>query len=145
MELSPKYYHRFVRPKWLTKKFIHNIILDDFDFRNKRVLDFGSGVGSNSTMFAPDQYQGYDIDPTRVDYARRFYPKYKFHVLNSRQFPIDDRSIDYILVIAVLHHVPTNELHGYLQEFRRVLKPYGKVLVLEPCYFHQSPLALHKY
>jgi len=80
-------------------------------------------------------YLGIDTNPQRVDYARRLYPEYTFKVLRGNKLPVSSDSFDNILVIAVLHHMPSAELSNYLPEFRRVLKPGGAVLVIEPCFF----------
>lgn len=140
MELSPRLYHYLVRPKWLTTLYIDNIVKERFDLNNKKILDFGCGVGTCSSMFSPDNYLGVDPDSRRIDYARRLYPKHTFLVLKEKELPLENRSVDYILVIAVLHHIPSKELQEYLQEFRRILKPNGKVIVIEPCFLKGSPL-----
>jgi len=38
----------------------------------------------------------------------------------------------------VLHHIALEDLAPYLSEFQRILKPYGKVVVLEPCLLKKS-------
>lgn len=143
MELSPILYHCFVRPRWLTKLYIDNIIKSNFDFYNKTVLDFGCGIGSSSSMFTPTNYLGIDPDPKRVDYARHLYPEHRFDVLQEKRLPVVNKSVDYILIIAVLHHIPSEELSDYLQKFHRVLKSYGKILVIEPCFFKNSHFNNH--
>lgn len=139
MELSPQLYHLFVRPRWVTKMYVSNMIGSRFDFDNKSVLDFGSGIGSSSYLFDSANYLGVEPDPRRVAYARRLHPGYQFRVLEENRLPVADQSVDYILIIAVLHHIPMADLPRYLEEFRRVLKPYGKILVMEPCFFQHSP------
>jgi ubiquinone/menaquinone biosynthesis C-methylase UbiE len=141
MELSPGLYRWLVRPKWLTKYYIHDVMKLYFDFENKTVLDFGSGVGSNCTLFHPRDYLGLDIDPNRVDYARRLNPSYRFQTLQGNRLPVSDRSKDLILIIAVLHHIPNAELHEYVKEFQRVLKPNGSILVIEPCFFQNCHIS----
>lgn len=133
-------YHWFVRPKWFTKRYIHDPIMANFSFDNKTVLDFGSGTGANCRMFSPDRYFGIDPDSKRIHYAKRLYPNYSFQVLEHNQLPISDHSIDYILIVAVLHHVSTNEISLYLNEFLRVLKHSGTIIVIEPYLCSKSPL-----
>lgn len=138
MELPPLLYHRLVRPKLPTKYYIEDIILQNTDLKNKKVLDFGSGVGTACLMFTPENYLGIDANPDRVNYARRLYPDYAFEVLKGSRLPVSSNSVDYILVIAVLHHISSQDLTVYLQEFRRVLKPDGAILAMEPCFFKSS-------
>jgi len=140
LELSPRIYHLIVRPRLLTKLYIEDILKRNLDLQNKNVLDFGSGVGAISNMFSPKNYLGIDSDTKRVNYARRLNPDYTFTVIKGKELPVLDDSIDSIIIIAVLHHIPSEILTSYLQEFKRVLKPNGNVLAIEPCLFKNSRL-----
>lgn len=141
MELSPRLYHWLVRPKFLTDLYINNVLKLNFDFTNKIVLDFGCGTGSTSSIFIPSNYLGVDPDSRRVAYAKRLHPNHNFNVLKGSRLPISDNSIDYILIIAVLHHISSDDIQAYLQDFPRILKPYGKIVVIEPCLFKHSYLS----
>jgi ubiquinone/menaquinone biosynthesis C-methylase UbiE len=132
MELTPKLYHLFVRPRFMTDLYINKLIRKKFDLENKKVLDFGCGIGSSSYICSPDNYLGIDPDSERVDYAQRIYPNHTFRILEEKQLPLTDGSIDYVLIVAVLHHIPSAEIQLYLQEFKRILKQHGKVIVIEP-------------
>ncbi|WP_233277377.1 class I SAM-dependent methyltransferase [Paenibacillus durus] len=138
---SPQLYHWFVRPKWFTKKYIHDQIQTRFAFNGKVVLDFGSGTGANCSMFQPNHYLGIDPDAGRIHYARRLYPTHKFLVLENGMLPVDNESVDYILIIAVLHHISSEEITEYMKEFKRILKPTGKIIVMEPCLCRKKPLS----
>ncbi|MFT9497993.1 class I SAM-dependent methyltransferase, partial [Anaerosolibacter sp.] len=113
-------------------------LLSSFNFNNKFVLDFGCGIGSSSFMFHPDYYVGIDCDDKRIAYANHLYKKYKFISCSGNKLLVDDRSIDYILLRAVLHHIPSDVINEYLQEFSRVLKSGGQIIVIEPCFFSGS-------
>ena len=51
------------------------VFVDDYYKKGDRVLDFGCGVGSNSTLFHNDDYIGVDVDKSRVLSSRLKYPK----------------------------------------------------------------------
>jgi ubiquinone/menaquinone biosynthesis C-methylase UbiE len=89
-------------------------------------------------MFHPDGYIGIDCDDKRIAYARHLHKEYKFISYQANKISVDDRSIDYILIRAVLHHIPSNLISEYLQEFSRVLKSDGQIIVIEPCFFRGS-------
>ena len=138
MELSPRLYHWFVRPNVLNNLYIKGVLSRYFDFTDKKVLDFGSGIGSASSLCSKALYTGVDPDSRRIAYARRLNPGYNFRVLEGTNLPLENNSVDYILSLAVLHHIASEDFSPYLYEFQRILKPYGKIIVLEPCLLKNS-------
>ncbi|WP_425800420.1 class I SAM-dependent methyltransferase [Desulfitobacterium sp. Sab5] len=133
MELSPRLYHWFVRPKFFTQLYINNLLQNSFDFRNKTILDFGCGIGSSSSIFDSNHYLGVDPDFHRVAYAKRLYPTYRFDVFDGKNLFLKQGSFDYIIMVAVLHHIPSDGVANYLTQLKRILKPFGQILVIEPC------------
>ncbi|WP_298197333.1 class I SAM-dependent methyltransferase [Desulfosporosinus sp.] len=118
--------------------YIKGILDEYFDFTEKTVLDFGSGIGSASSLCSKAYYTGVDPDSRRIAYARRFNPGYNFQVLEGTNLPLEDNSVDYILLLAVLHHIASDDFSPYLNEFQRILKRHGKIIVLEPCLLKKS-------
>ncbi|MGM1050686.1 MAG: class I SAM-dependent methyltransferase [Bacillota bacterium] len=138
MPLSPRMYHWFVRPKWFTNKYIHEHIKNHFHLDNKTVLDFGSGTGANCSIFKPGLYLGIEPDGKRVGLAKQLYPEHNFMTFKENRIPAQNDSIDYIFIIAVLHHIDDKQIKEYLLEFERILKPGGKVIVMEPYLCNQK-------
>ncbi|WP_158453711.1 class I SAM-dependent methyltransferase [Paenibacillus beijingensis] len=99
---------------------------------NKTVLDFGSGTGANCCICKPDFYLGIEPDANRVNLAKRLYPQHNFTVFDEKRISAPNDSIDYIFIVAVLHHIADEQIKDYLLEFERILKPGGKVIVMEP-------------
>lgn len=143
MILSPHIYHWLIRPKWLTKKHIHNHIENHLTLKKKYVLDFGSGTGANCSLCSPAHYYGTDPDHKRIEFAKRLYPRYQFTVLKDGEayLPLEDHSIDIVLIIAVLHHIAPAQISRYIQDFKRILKHEGEILVIEPCFLPGTPLS----
>lgn len=131
MPLTPRLYHWFVRPKWLTKKYIHDHINGHFDLSDGNVLDFGAGTGANCTICKPESYLGIEPDAKRIGLAKKLYPNHRFIEFDTKRISVPDNSIDTILVIAVLHHIPDEQIKAYLREFERILKPNGKIVAIE--------------
>ncbi|GIQ68407.1 class I SAM-dependent methyltransferase [Xylanibacillus composti] len=140
LPIAPQWYHRFVRPKWFTQKYIHQHIRSNFNLHHQVVLDFGSGTGANCPMVHPSYYLGVDPDAKRIEYARKLYPQHTFQVFDRKTFPVEDNSVDCILIIAVLHHIPSQEIAAYMSEFVRILKPDGRMIVMEPCICKSKPI-----
>jgi 2-polyprenyl-3-methyl-5-hydroxy-6-metoxy-1,4-benzoquinol methylase len=144
MELSPQLYHKLVRPQWLTNLYINDLITNHFEFKDEQVLDFGCGIGASCSLTAPDNYIGLDPDEERIDYARNLYPEYNFYPLKKPgSLDLASNSFDYILLIAVLHHIPKAQLTANLQQFHEILKPEGTIIVIEPCLTSNSKLRNH--
>lgn len=105
------------------------------------VLDFGSGTGANCPMFPASRYLGVDPDAARIAYAKRKYPQYSFHVLEPGHLPVKDHGVDCILIVSVLHHIGTEDIDAYMPEFRRVLKPGGTIIGMEPILCPRKPIS----
>lgn len=101
--------------------------------RRPRLLDLGCGTGELADQFLESGYEyvGVDIEPERIEYARRKYPKGKFHVMDASALQYGDGYFDQILVTGVLHHLADEEVREIVREMKRVLRPGGRALVME--------------
>jgi len=101
--------------------------------RSPRLLDLGCGTGELASIFlrAGYEYVGIDIEPERIAYARKTYPRGRFHVMDAAQLRYPDDYFDQILVTGVLHHLSDDEVRDIVREMRRVLRPGGRALVME--------------
>src|SRR5690348_3196283 len=90
-----------------------------------RVLDLGCGPGSLwsrwSQLAAPGRLVGVDISPGMIDEAHKRHPEGEFRVARAHELPFPDGSFDLVIASAVLHHIPTDHLHGAFAEIERVL------------------------
>jgi ubiquinone/menaquinone biosynthesis C-methylase UbiE len=112
--------------------------VDDYYKKGDRVLDFGCGVGSNSTLFHNDDYIGVEVDKSRVLSSRLKYPKSKFETIPlistpNDKIPFEDNSFDIIFISLCLHHIDSSTCKLLFKEFSRVLKDTGKIIGIEPC------------
>ena len=106
--------------------------------KNDKVLDLGCGNGRYYELLKHTDYIGTDNSEELIELAKEKYPEAKFQVADALNLPFADNSFDQIYSIAVIHHIPSEELRlKFLQEIRRVLKPSGKV-TLTAWKFHQK-------
>src|SRR6201996_905292 len=56
----------------------------------------------------------------------------RYLVGRAESLPLDDASVDIVVFMRSLHHVPPEHLQAALGEARRVLRPDGAVYVAEP-------------
>ena len=114
-----------------------------FDFvgdiysEGKRVLDFGSGVGTNSGLFYPNDYVGVEVDTSRVSESKYTFPNHRFQEISyissyDDRLPFPDGSFDIVFISLCLHHIDSYTCKILFQEFRRLLKGGGMIVGIEP-------------
>jgi SAM-dependent methyltransferase len=86
----------------------------------QKILDAGSGI-----TFFPDYLRSWGHDVTCLDSDPKFSDFATVGSIQSMPFP--DHSFDIVVCISVLEH--TENYGVALEEFRRVLKPGGKLLL----------------
>lgn len=97
-----------------------------------RVLDLGCGNGRFLDVLQNKNidYIGIDGASSLIEIARKRYPGVDFRVSNALNLPFARDYFDVIYSIAVLHHIPSQELRlAFLKESKRTLKPSG-ILIL---------------
>lgn len=97
---------------------------------NQRILDLGCGTGDRADLFPQESYLGIDIDQEAIAYARRKSSR-EFRVMDALRLELEDSSFDWILASGFFHHLSDADALAALKEARRVLKPCGKMLVLD--------------
>lgn len=106
-----------------------------------RVLDAGCGNGVLTRPIADivgPSGEVWGIDPApdmirvAMQAARRSNNAAHFKLAAMEQLPFQDASFDVVLVSLVLHHLPPDVKIAGLKEIHRVLKPGGRLLVIEP-------------
>jgi len=100
------------------------------------VVDFGCGPGYFTIDLAKKAQKvvGVDISPEMLKKAQRKAKKSKvknieFLQSDGKSLQLESSSVDIILLVTVYHEVGDNEV--VLKEFGRVLKPSGKLVVVE--------------
>ena len=111
--------------------------VSDIYSKGKRVLDFGSGVGTNSGLFYPDDYVGVEVDTSRVSESKYTFPNHRFQEISyvssyDDRLSFPDESFDMIFISLCLHHIDSYTCKILFQEFRRLLKRGGVIVGIEP-------------
>lgn len=103
---------------------------------NKRVLDYGCGVGTFTIWLAKQGaiVTGIDISDARIELAKRRaieegVSNATFIVMDAENLEFDDDYFDIVCGGAILHHL---NLSKALSEIARVLKPGKMAVFIEP-------------
>lgn len=123
---------------WVELNFIRKYLK-----REGKLLDFGCGNGRlleflNSKEIRPKtselEYLGLDISEKLIAHAKAKHPNQHFEVIEKESsLPVETGSMDIITSIAVFHHFNPSMAKEALQEFQRVLKKDG-ILVITSWY-----------
>ena len=118
--------------------------------RNMALLDLGCGpgrlpIGIISKIGEIRAYRGVDVSKTPVEWCNKHigkdYPTFQFTHLDIKNerynpsgsgsigLPFPDSSFDIIYLYSVFSHMKTPDIEAYLNEFKRLLKPTGKVFL----------------
>jgi len=107
-------------------------LFKDYIKENDKILDIGCGNGRliNLTRDIEVDYTGIDYSAPLVEIARENYPDEKFLVGDILDLDFPENYFDVVLLIAVLHHIPSAALRDKaVRNMYRVLKPGGLVLM----------------
>lgn len=118
---------------------------------DQHVLEIGCGVGRDaiglSMVLAPEgRYTGIDISRPSIEWCQSHitprFPNFEFRYLNIESqvynpggslgvrevaLPIESDTVDRIILQSVFTHMFEDDIVHYLEEFRRALRPDGRV------------------
>ncbi len=96
------------------------------------VLDVGSGAGVPVAKFLVEhnfQVTGIDISDTMLELAKRNVPTAIFRKMNINKLEFEKNSFDGLVCVYVLFHIPRVNHKFVLENFHRILKPNGILLL----------------
>ena len=129
-------YLRFETPKEEKKKFIKRLYQLGVKSwpKDSMIVDLfcGRGTGINALKeLGFNQIEGLDLSERLL---LQFQGDAKLYVCDCRKLPFDDASRDIVIVQGGMHHLPqqTNDFEAVIYETRRILKPEGRFVMIEP-------------
>jgi SAM-dependent methyltransferase len=131
--LSREYFLDVERRRYELQPHIPDI-LSTIDWRGKRVLEIGTGIGTDARLIINNGglYTGINIDRGSTEATLRALRAFSLpgsvlqQSATALNFP--DNHFDVVYSFGVLHHIP--EAGKAIAEIHRVLKPGGKLLVM---------------
>lgn len=112
----------------------------------QRVLEIGAGEGEHARKILENtkaDYVGIDISQKTLDVAetkvRHFEGRYLLKKDNANALSFEDKSFDAVFCAATLHHM--DEPFKMISEMARVLKPGGRLAIMEPNWIYPTNIA----
>jgi ubiquinone/menaquinone biosynthesis C-methylase UbiE len=131
-ELQARFHHVFECPNSQRGERYLDEVVEKYA-KNKDILDYGCYDGwmvPRYQKMRPSSITGLDISETAISKAQANYgDRAKFYAGDAHAMPFTDESFDLVVGRAILHHL---ELDLALKEIRRVLRPAGKAIFVEP-------------
>lgn len=130
---SREYFLEIERRRYELQPHIPDI-LSKIDWRGKRVLEIGTGVGTDARNIIGrgGNYTGINIDRGSTDSTLQALRAFSLPGVamqgNAISLDFPDNSFDVVYSFGVLHHIP--EVDRAAAEIHRVLKPGGELLVM---------------
>jgi ubiquinone/menaquinone biosynthesis C-methylase UbiE len=95
------------------------------------LLDVGGNTGKITEVYARDCKEIVVLDPKHaaVEYGRTYRPHIKFVEGEAENIPSPGGYFDKVVACASFHHFPQQDKG--LEEMKRVLKPNGKMIIME--------------
>lgn len=104
------------------------------DFKSKKVLEVGCGIGTDGRQFAKNGaiYTGINLDKGSTRLAKEAFGLFDLPgtilTMNAEQMDFPDNCFDHCYSLGVIHHTPNPE--KLVSEIFRVLKPGGTARVM---------------
>lgn len=113
------------------RSFVENWLKEVLDPEtNDIILDIGCGTG-RCAQFFNCHYIGIDINTRYIEYAKRAFKK-EFFCMDATALKFPDNMFDYVFSTFLFHHLDDKAVNLVIEEARRVCKPGGKIIILDP-------------
>jgi 2-polyprenyl-3-methyl-5-hydroxy-6-metoxy-1,4-benzoquinol methylase len=105
-------------------------VQERIDFKNKKILDVGCGVGMFLKQFKKlgAEVFGVDVDKHKIDIAIKKYENVQ--VAPAEKLPFKKGTFDIVWLHEVIEHVEDDK--KVVSEAMRVLKPRGRLVIFAP-------------
>jgi len=109
------------------------------------ILDVGCGAGAIHPLLLssnlPLKLTGVEVSHAFLETARQANPLVHYDSYDGERLPYEADRFDAAFAICVMHHVPAGRWANFLREMRRVVRPQGRVTIIE--HNPLNPLTAH--
>jgi len=106
----------------------------------KHILELGCGKAEKTRAIATSgagrRVTALEVDEIahRNNLQANKLPNVEFMLAGAQNIPLEDVSVDVVMMFKSLHHVPMASMDKAMREIARVLKPAGLAYISEPVY-----------
>lgn len=121
----------------------------------KRIsVDVGCGIGEHYPFITEEEkanssFIGIDLDRFKLEHFSMLHPEIPVLQADAVRLPFADKSVDTLQLLATLEHFSEREIVDLLDEFSRIVKPGGSLIVCYPAegglLLKFSQLLMHAY
>jgi ubiquinone/menaquinone biosynthesis C-methylase UbiE len=117
-----------------------DLITQNINIKNSVLVEVGCGRGDFFKIYFENgakEVLGVDLEDVvskKIKFDNQYLKKEYFKVGTAQKLPLEDNFADILTFITSFHHIPDTEMENALKECFRVLKPNGKVFILEPAH-----------
>ncbi|TWD84274.1 methyltransferase family protein [Kribbella amoyensis] len=124
-------YHELVKDRMAGNPLERAMLVAFAELTGDPIVDVGCGGGRTTGFLkaAGCDVSGIDLSPKMVELARANHPGILFEVGSMADLDYRDGALGGLLAWYSISHIPQDELPAVFKEFRRVLRPGGRVLI----------------
>lgn len=119
--------------------FDAHYLVETINLNNKTILELGCG---NAAMTKKIAQTGFDrkifaCEVDEIQHKKNLelnIENIEFLLCGAQKIPLEDESINIVLLFKSFHHIPSELMKEALKEIKRVLKPNGIVYICEPLF-----------
>ena len=120
-----------------------NFFIHKYFSKGARLLHAGCGSGQVDVDIAKDfSITALDYSPAAIKFYERTNPRGQTILGSIFDIPIEENSCDGVYNLGVMEHFTGEEIQKALREFKRVVKPDGKIVLFWPHEFGGSVMVL---
>ena len=128
------------RPGTLPERSDYDLITEHLSLKHSTLLELGCGNALTTRQLA-EAYPDCEIFALEVDRTQHeknlkagALPNIRFGLGGAQSTGLNDGSVDAVIMLKSLHHVPVESMDRALTEIARVLRPHGLAYISEPVY-----------
>jgi putative AdoMet-dependent methyltransferase len=107
--------------------------------QGEKGLDIGTGTGNLAAIFLEKgiEMSGIDQSKEMLKQCQRKFPNLETKLGNFLAIPYLDHSFEFVVTSYALHHLTDEQKRMALEEIHRVLKPHGRVCIVDLMFENQ--------